>query len=61
MVPTTGVIIGVYTTLTLEQTPPLVDDWAEAALKVNKIAIVLGHPRGRRIRDVANHLFKTGR
>jgi len=40
---TTGGSIGAETALTLEQTPALVDAWAEAALKVNKDAIVLVH------------------
>ena len=40
---TTGGSIGAETALTLEQTPVLVDAWAEAALKVNKDAIILVH------------------
>ena len=40
---TTGGSIGAETALTLEQTPALVDAWAEAAFKVNKNAIVLVH------------------
>jgi len=40
---TTGGSIGAETALTLEQTPALVDAWAEAALKVNNQAIVLVH------------------
>ena len=40
---TTGGSIGADTAVTLEQCPALVDAWAEAALKVNKDAIVLVH------------------
>lgn len=40
---TTGGSIGAETGVTLEQCPELVDRWAEAALKVNKDAIVLVH------------------
>lgn len=40
---TTGGSIGAETGVTLEQCPALVDSWAEAALKVNKDAIVLVH------------------
>lgn len=40
---TTGGSIGAETGVTLEQCPALVDSWAEAALRVNKDAIVLVH------------------
>jgi predicted TIM-barrel enzyme len=40
---TTGGSIGAETALTLEQTPALVDAWAEAAFKINRNAIVLVH------------------
>ncbi|MEO1680454.1 MAG: phosphoenolpyruvate hydrolase family protein [Pseudomonadota bacterium] len=40
---TTGGAIGAETAVTLEQCPGLVDRWAEAALKVNKDAIILVH------------------
>ena len=40
---TTGGSIGAHTALTLEQCPALVDSWSEAALKVNKDAIILVH------------------
>ncbi|MFN7002072.1 MAG: phosphoenolpyruvate hydrolase family protein [Roseinatronobacter sp.] len=40
---TTGGAIGAETALTLDQCPALVDAWAEAALKVNKDAIILVH------------------
>jgi predicted TIM-barrel enzyme len=40
---TTGGSIGAYTALKLEDCPKLVDSWSEAALKVNRDAIVLVH------------------
>ena len=40
---TTGGSIGSKTALKLEDCPALVDEWSEAALKVNKNAIVLVH------------------
>ena len=40
---TTGGSIGAETALRLEDCPALVDAWAEAALKVNRDAIVLVH------------------
>ncbi len=40
---TTGGSIGAETSLKLEQCPALVDAWSEAALKVNKDAIILVH------------------
>ena len=40
---TTGGAIGAETALTLADCPALVDAWAEAALRVNKDAIVLVH------------------
>ena len=40
---TTGGTIGSKTALKLEDCPALVDEWAEAALRVNKDAIVLVH------------------
>jgi predicted TIM-barrel enzyme len=40
---TTGGSIGAGTAKTLEQCPALVDEWAEAALEVNKDIIVLAH------------------
>ena len=40
---TTGGSIGSKTSLKLEQCPALVDEWAAAALKVNKDAIVIVH------------------
>lgn len=43
MGPTTGGNIGAETALKLEDTPALVDKWAEAALKVNPEAIILVH------------------
>ena len=40
---TTGGSIGADTAVTLDQCPALVDAWAEAALRVNKDAIILVH------------------
>lgn len=40
---TTGGSIGAETALKLEECPALVDQWSEAALKVNKDAIILVH------------------
>lgn len=40
---TTGGSIGAETALKLEDCPALVDEWSEAALKVNKDAIILVH------------------
>jgi len=40
---TTGGSIGAHTALKLEDCPKLVDSWSEAALKVNRDAIVLVH------------------
>ena len=40
---TTGGSIGSQTALKLEDCPALVDEWAEAALKVNKDAIIIVH------------------
>lgn len=40
---TTGGSIGSRTALKLEDCPALVDDWAEAALKINRDAIIIVH------------------
>ena len=40
---TTGGSVGSKTALKLADCPALVDDWAEAALKVNKDAIIIVH------------------
>ncbi len=40
---TTGGSIGADTALTLEQCPEIIERWSEAALKVNKDAIILVH------------------
>jgi predicted TIM-barrel enzyme len=40
---TTGGSIGSKTSLNLADCPALVDDWAEAALKINKDAIIIVH------------------
>jgi predicted TIM-barrel enzyme len=40
---TTGGAIGAETAVTLDDCPALVDRWAEAALKVNRDAVILVH------------------
>lgn len=40
---TTGGAIGAETALTLDRVPALVDEWSDAALKVNKDVIILVH------------------
>lgn len=55
---TTGGSIGAETALTLEQCPALVDAWAEAALKVNRDAIVLVHGGPVAMPDDAEHVLK---
>ncbi len=40
---TTGGVIGAETAITLKHVPALVDEWAEAAFKVNRDAIILVH------------------
>jgi predicted TIM-barrel enzyme len=40
---TTGGAIGAETALQLDRVPALVDEWSEAALKVNKDALILVH------------------
>ncbi len=40
---TTGGAVGAETALKLKDCPPLVEEWAEAALKVNKDTIILVH------------------
>ena len=55
---TTGGSIGAETALTLEQCPALVDAWAEAALKVNRDAIVLVHGGPVAMPDDAEYVLK---
>jgi predicted TIM-barrel enzyme len=56
---TTGGAIGAETALTLEQCPAMVDAWAEAALKVNKDAIVLVHGGPVAMPDDAEYVLKN--
>jgi predicted TIM-barrel enzyme len=56
---TTGGSIGADTAVTLEQCPALVDAWAEAALKVNKDAIVLVHGGPVAMPDDAAYVLKN--
>ena len=55
---TTGGAIGAETAVTLEQCPALVDQWAEAALKVNKDAIILVHGGPVAMPDDADFVLK---
>ncbi|MEO1249988.1 MAG: phosphoenolpyruvate hydrolase family protein [Pseudomonadota bacterium] len=56
---TTGGSIGAETALTLEDCPPLVDQWAEAALRVNPEAIILAHGGPVAMPDDAAHILKN--
>jgi len=56
---TTGGAIGAETALKLEDCPALVDAWAEAALKVNKDAIVLVHGGPVAMPDDAEYVLKN--
>lgn len=56
---TTGGAIGADTAFTLEQCPGLVDEWAEAALKVNKDAIILVHGGPVSMPDDADFVLKN--
>ncbi|MEQ8659087.1 MAG: phosphoenolpyruvate hydrolase family protein [Hyphomicrobiales bacterium] len=56
---TTGGAIGADTAFTLEQCPGLVDAWAEAALKVNKDAIILVHGGPVSMPDDADFVLKN--
>lgn len=56
---TTGGAIGATTALTLEQCPELVNKWSEAALKVNKDAIVLVHGGPVAMPDDAEYVLKN--
>lgn len=56
---TTGGSIGAETALTLQDCPALVDAWAEAALKVNKDAIVLVHGGPVAMPDDAEFILKN--
>ena len=56
---TTGGAIGAHTSLTLEKCPELVNKWSEAALKVNKDAIVLVHGGPVAMPDDAEYVLKN--
>ena len=56
---TTGGAIGAETALTLHECPGLVDAWAEAALRVNKDAIVLVHGGPVSMPDDAEFILKN--
>ncbi len=56
---TTGGAIGAETAVTLDQCPALVDQWAEAALKVNKDAIILVHGGPVAMPDDAEFVLKN--
>lgn len=56
---TTGGSIGAETALKLEDCPPLVDEWAEAALQVNPEAIILAHGGPVAMPDDADFILKN--
>ena len=56
---TTGGAIGAETSLKLADCPALVDAWAEAALKVNKDAIILVHGGPVSSPDDADYVLKN--
>ncbi|MEQ8589561.1 MAG: phosphoenolpyruvate hydrolase family protein [Roseitalea porphyridii] len=56
---TTGGSIGAETALTLADCPALVDSWAEAALKVNKDAIILVHGGPVAMPEDAEYVLKN--
>jgi len=56
---TTGGSIGAHTSLTLENCPELVNKWSEAALRVNKDAIVLVHGGPVAMPDDAEYVLKN--
>jgi predicted TIM-barrel enzyme len=56
---TTGGAIGAETALTLKDCPALVDRWAEAALKVNKDAIILVHGGPVAMPEDADYVLKN--
>lgn len=56
---TTGGAIGAETSLTLKDCPALVDKWAEAALKVNKDAIILVHGGPVAMPEDADYVLKN--
>lgn len=56
---TTGGAIGAETSLTLEQCPALVDEWAAAALAINPQAIVLVHGGPVAMPEDADYVLKN--
>lgn len=56
---TTGGAIGAETALKLEDCPALVDAWAEAALKVNRDAIILVHGGPVAMPEDAEYVLKN--
>ncbi|WP_435996705.1 phosphoenolpyruvate hydrolase family protein [Rhizobium sp. LjRoot30] len=56
---TTGGSIGAETALKLEDCPALVDEWSEAALKVNKDVIILAHGGPVAMPDDAEFILKN--
>ena len=56
---TTGGSIGAETALTIADCPALVDSWAEAALKVNKDAIILVHGGPVAMPEDAEYVLKN--
>jgi predicted TIM-barrel enzyme len=56
---TTGGAIGAETALKLEACPALVEEWAEAALRVNRDAIVLVHGGPVSMPDDAEYILKN--
>ena len=56
---TTGGSIGSRTALTLADCPALVDEWAEAALKVNKDAIIIVHGGPVSMPDDAQYILSN--
>ena len=58
---TTGGSIGAETALKLEDCPALVDEWSEAALKVNKDVIILAHGGPVAMPEDAEFILKNTR
>jgi predicted TIM-barrel enzyme len=56
---TTGGSIGASTTLTLAQCPALVDEWADAALRVNPKCIILVHGGPVAVPEDADFVLKN--
>jgi len=56
---TTGGSIGAETAMTLEQCPEIVDRWSEAALKVNKDAVILVHGGPVAMPDDAEYVLQN--